>query len=464
MTIQSKKLDSKNYTFLLHSCGLGGAELSTFELVQGLIEKGNTVECLLPLGGNILSEKLVNVGAKVYRLPSLTWWTSDPLLAIEEAKMVESIIESLNCDLVVTITGVIPQGAIAARNLGIPHVWCIHEFLDLDHGLKIPFSLNSFAGIVSDFSDKIVCNSKSVREYFFSHDDKKIEVIYPFPRFLEEDPIRAKNLFPSSANFRLGLIANFSPGKGHKLLLKATKEINKSDKKVDIVFFGAGGTDELLADLQSFIVENSMQENVKLRGYVESKKEIYDSIDVVIVPSVSEGFGRVPFEAMAYGKPIIYSDSGALSEYMIAGKTGTSFNSNDSESLELAIRNLIDSETEHQKFIDNGYLFVDEISQTESYVFKFDRICNEAITNYSGAPLRNPISKLIASHLKLTAQRDELTAQRDELTAQRDELTAQRDELTAQRDELTAQRDAIIDSRIWRLARPLRNSINFLKK
>jgi hypothetical protein len=44
------------------------------------------------------------------------------------------------------------------------------------------------------------------------------------------------------------------------------------------------------------------------------------------------------------------------------------------------------------------------------------------------------------------------------------ELTQQRDELTQQRDELTQQRDEFLNSTIWRLTKPLRDLINFLKK
>ena len=65
---------------------------------------------------------------------------------------------------------------------------------------------------------------------------------------------------------------------------------------------------------------------------------------------------------------------------------------------------------------------------------------------------------------ELTQQRDELTQQRDELTQQRDELTQQRHELTQQRHELTQQRDELINSTIWKLTKPLRVLINFVKR
>jgi len=424
------------YAFLLHSSSLGGAELSTLELIQGLVARGNTIECILPTGGKVLPEKLRIAGAKVHLVPGLTWWTSDPVIAIQESAGIESVLKSFECDLVVTITGVVPQAALAARNLGIPHVWCLHEFLDIDHGLKIPFSLDSFPKIMYDFSDKIVCNSKSVRDHFFPAPDKKIDVVYPYPRDLEETIKQNRSPRGLGSRFKLGLIANFSPGKGHILLLNALQEVNKSKLIADVSFFGDGGTQELRAEIQAFIVKNSMEEIVEFRGFVESKKEMFASVDAIVVPSLNEGFGRVPFEAMAFSKPIIYSDSGALAEYMIPNKTGISFQANDSSALAAAILKMVDPKANIQDFIESGHEFIIERAKFESYVLDFMRICKEAVFAYSEVSLKNDLSKLIKDYSVVTHQRDELTHQRDEL----------------------------LNSTIWKISKPLRSIINYFKK
>jgi len=65
---------------------------------------------------------------------------------------------------------------------------------------------------------------------------------------------------------------------------------------------------------------------------------------------------------------------------------------------------------------------------------------------------------------ELIQQRDELIQQRDELTQQRDELTQQRDELIQQRDELTQQRDELTNSTIWKVTKPIRKLVNFIKR
>jgi len=450
------------YTFFLHSPSLGGAELSTLELVKGLIARGNKVDCIMPSGGMELAQMLRDAGAQIHELTTVSWWTHSIGNAISESSLVESLLHTLETDLVVTITGVIPQAAIAARNLKIPHIWCLHEFMDLDHGFKIPFQKETFSHLVFEYSDRVICNSRSVRDYFFESQDSKIEVVYPFPQNLEVgEGIEYKNL---SEPFTIGLIANFSPEKGHLLLLSALARLRLSGIHVKVIFFGEHGSVELRRDINAFIKENLLADRVEFRGYVRSKKEIFSAINAAVVPSSNEGFGRVPFESMTFGVPVIYSESGALSEYMVPFNNGLPFKAKDSLSLANAIENLINQETIRVKLRNGGLRFIREIHESKSYILKFDQICKETVAEYLPVELHTISSRMLSEISKLDIQRDELTHQRDELTHQRDELTHQRDELTHQRDELTHQRDELINSTIWKISKPLRLTINYLKK
>ena len=227
------------YAFLFHSSGLGGAERSALELIEKLIQYGNIVNCIVPEGQNKMDKMLRIAGAQVQVLPSLTWWTSDLIMAIQQSKEIQLLLGKLKIDLVVTKTGTIPQAAIAARKLGIPHVWFLHEFLDVDHGLKVPFNRDAFSKIVLDYSDKVICNSNSVKEYFFPESHDKVVTAKPYPQIIDqiEAPISKK----IGAPLELGLIANFNPGKGHLVLLAALVELNKTNLNVRIKFFGDGG-------------------------------------------------------------------------------------------------------------------------------------------------------------------------------------------------------------------------------
>jgi len=64
--------------------------------------------------------------------------------------------------------------------------------------------------------------------------------------------------------------------------------------------------------------------------------------------------------------------------------------------------------------------------------------------------------KLINELNRLIAERNALTAERNALTAERNALTAERNALIAERNALTAERDGMINSRSWRITKPLR--------
>jgi glycosyltransferase involved in cell wall biosynthesis len=46
------------------------------------------------------------------------------------------------------------------------------------------------------------------------------------------------------------------------------------------------------------------------------------ALDVLVVPSVNEGMGRVVLEVGAAGTPVIASDAGGLPEVVLDGETG----------------------------------------------------------------------------------------------------------------------------------------------
>jgi glycosyltransferase involved in cell wall biosynthesis len=50
--------------------------------------------------------------------------------------------------------------------------------------------------------------------------------------------------------------------------------------------------------------------------------EIYDEHDIFLFPSLYEGFGKAPFEAMARGLCVITSDEGGMHDYIKSGFNG----------------------------------------------------------------------------------------------------------------------------------------------
>ncbi len=68
----------------------------------------------------------------------------------------------------------------------------------------------------------------------------------------------------------------------------------------------------------------------------------YDACDMVVLPSVNEGFGLVLSEAMCFGKPLIGSNIGGIPEQIVDGVNGYLFKPTDHEELSQYILSLIE--------------------------------------------------------------------------------------------------------------------------
>jgi glycosyltransferase involved in cell wall biosynthesis len=87
-----------------------------------------------------------------------------------------------------------------------------------------------------------------------------------------------------------------------------------------LVLVGSGGS----LKIKEIVNSLDVKENIIHLGYVESDalKKCYSTCDVVVSPSLLEGFGLVLLEAIASGKPIVVLDRGAVSELVRDGVNG----------------------------------------------------------------------------------------------------------------------------------------------
>ena len=116
--------------------------------------------------------------------------------------------------------------------------------------------------------------------------------------------------------------------KGPQILLEALQGL---DYRCEL--YGDGVLKE---KLQYIIRDTHLDAKIFPPVSYQKMPEIYAKSDLVVFPSLwPEPFGRIPLEAMAARKPVIASNTGAISE--IIGKNGWLFPAGDS----LALRNMI---------------------------------------------------------------------------------------------------------------------------
>lgn len=121
---------------------------------------------------------------------------------------------------------------------------------------------------------------------------------------------------------RLGIHDNFilfvgtvEPRKNlHRLLEAFDQVLCTTSLSPQLVI--AGGQGWLMDDFHSVIRDKGLADHICLSGYLEDKdlSALYSTCRVFIYPSVYEGFGLPPLEAMACGAPVIASRIAAIQE------------------------------------------------------------------------------------------------------------------------------------------------------
>lgn len=111
--------------------------------------------------------------------------------------------------------------------------------------------------------------------------------------------------------FVILIVGSFAERKGHEILFRAVKQLNRDDIMVWVV--GDKGVESNTVDVKKQAVELGLENQVAFFGKQSGTalKALYHTCDVFCLPchfdskGVAEGFPTVIAEAMAFGKPVI---------------------------------------------------------------------------------------------------------------------------------------------------------------
>jgi O-antigen biosynthesis alpha-1,3-mannosyltransferase len=147
----------------------------------------------------------------------------------------------------------------------------------------------------------------------------KVTAIHEAPRrtfspMTKEETVAIRKRLRIEDEFLLS-VGTLEPRKNLLTMLRAFAEvITKSSVRPQLVI--AGGEGWLIDETLSFINSASLKDRILLTGYLndEDLRALYSSCRAFVYPSLYEGFGLPPLEAMACGAPVIASRISALQE------------------------------------------------------------------------------------------------------------------------------------------------------
>jgi len=122
--------------------------------------------------------------------------------------------------------------------------------------------------------------------------------------------------------------------------------------------------------LKDLAVETGVSENVHFLGWRHDIYAVMNRCDIVLLPTYTEGFGRVTLEAMLLRKVAVTTPAGGMKDSIKDGYDGLFFPVNDDKSLAEQLARLIDDRRLSEKLIENGYKTVAEKFYPEAHTKK----------------------------------------------------------------------------------------------
>jgi len=247
-------------------------------------------------------------------------------------------------------------------------VHCHNENLcKLLPGLKKKTSLTvhaiSFIPKYFKYYYKVFAISKSVRDFILRESGINAKLIY---NGIDTSAIKAKQNFDFEC-FKIVQISRLDHYiKGQDVLIKSLKYVvfNLDIKNIQLDFIGGGPSLEYLKGL---VTSNHLEDYVCFRGEIE-KSSIYNTIcdyNLLVQPSLHEGFGLTIIEGMVARVPVLVSNVDGPIEIIQSGKFGSYFNSGDIVNCALKIKEIIEK-----------YSFY-------ASIYRLDMIREYAITNFN---------------------------------------------------------------------------------
>jgi glycosyltransferase involved in cell wall biosynthesis len=142
---------------------------------------------------------------------------------------------------------------------------------------------------------------------------------------------------PPPGSPRLAVVGRLIPIKGHDTLLRALADAGAGAPGLTLEVAGAG---ELDSELRRTVARLGLDDAVSFLGHVSEIGAVLERAEIVVVPSLGEGFGMVALEAMERGRAVIASGVGGLPEIVDGGRTGLLVPPSDVAALAAAIRAL----------------------------------------------------------------------------------------------------------------------------
>ena len=261
-----------------------------------------------------------------------------------------SLARRIGADLIHTNMEVVLDGALAARWLGLPHI-LHYRGNSLDEPRRV-FDL--LTRIWTGLSDRIFCISDATATIFTKRGrGAKVATLYnpidlaAFAAAPRSPEIRSA-LGAGPDDILIGTVGRIHPRKDLETFVRAAAWAARGHPRARFAIVGAaeGPSEEAYQDsLRALATSLGLKDRLVFAGARRDMPATFQALDIFVLSSRHEGFGRVVAEAMAAGIPSVVTREGALPELVAEGIQGLCAAPGDADDFGSQIACLIDEPT-----------------------------------------------------------------------------------------------------------------------
>lgn len=316
----------------IDSLGPGGAEKQIVELAKGLKQIGHDVKVCIYRPRYEFKYELDNNKIELYEIKR------DKKSVIRFIFDVVKMIKNSKPDYIVSYkTYPNLYMLLSAKIAGFKNVIVSERNIDLQFS-KLKLFLTRFFYRDSKY---VVANSKSASDMLtgkkmkLNHD--KVKVIYNgvnTKRLNRQDNIKvSSDILIQSDCINIAIVGRVESQKNHQLLIRAMDFLVKKYRNVKLYCVGNVNDRELYNELISLVSNLGLNQHITFVGHIDDVQYVYRNMDIIVLPSLYEGFPNVMLEAMYCRSIVVVSDVSDNSIIVKDGYNGFIFENNNLDQL-----------------------------------------------------------------------------------------------------------------------------------
>jgi len=183
----------------------------------------------------------------------------------------------------------------------------------------------------------------------------RVDVIrrgFPLPQPVAAGTITRSALGWEDGDLVVGVIGRLAPAKGHFVLLEALATLKRRGRSVLCYIVGEGS---LRRELEARVHTLGLHQVVRMSGFTDDVGSVLEVVDMLCIPSLTEGLPNVLLEAASARVPMVVSEVGDIPSILDHGVDAMLVPPGDHDALASAIETIMDSPDRGRSLSDSAY-------------------------------------------------------------------------------------------------------------